>query len=246
MSVNAPSYEVHLDMFEGPLDLLLYLIRKNDLDVYDIPISEVTREYLSTLDLMKELNLETAGEFLVMASTLMQIKARLLLPSREGEAAEGPDPREELVARLLEYQKYKEAAKFLDTRADLFKDVFYRGAPDFPDSDKTLSIGMFALLSTVRDILAGAPDRGMVVTGEQFPVEENIRKILELLDARQTVTFRDIFQGETRKIAILSCFMALLELIKLQKIFVRQDGPYAEIYIFMRKPTADEENAHGN
>src|ERR1700704_4551384 len=115
--------DVRLENFAGPLDLLLFLIRKSDLDIYDIPIAEITQEYLSYLDVIKELNLETAGEFLVMASTLMQIKAQMLLPSPEGEASEGPDPREELISKLLEYQRYKEAASMLTLFNEKAKDV---------------------------------------------------------------------------------------------------------------------------
>src|SRR3982751_4578970 len=121
--------DVRLENFEGPLDLLLFLIRKNDLDIYDIPISQITQEYLSYLDLIKELDLEMAGEFLVMASTLMQIKAQMLLPSPEGEEAEGPDPRQELVNKLLEYQRYKEAAGLLTVYNEKAKDVYYRQVP---------------------------------------------------------------------------------------------------------------------
>jgi len=107
------AYQVKIDIFEGPLDLLLHLIQKNDLEIYDIPISEITAEYLRYVDILKELNLSLAGEFLVMAATLMQIKAHMLLPVEEGQGEEGPDPRAELVQRLLEYQKFKEAAKIL-------------------------------------------------------------------------------------------------------------------------------------
>src|SRR4029077_8190140 len=123
---TAAGLDVRLDNFEGPMDLLLYLVCKNDLDIYDIPISDITKEYLSYLDLMKELNLETAGEFLVMASTLMQIKAQLLLPSPEGEEADGPGPGADLVSKLLEYQRYKEAASLLSGFGEKAKDVFYR------------------------------------------------------------------------------------------------------------------------
>src|SRR5678810_252883 len=121
------SHEVHLDIYEGPLDLLLYLIRKNDLSIYDIPISQITSEYLAYIDLMKELKLDMAGEFLVMAASLMQIKARLLLPAPPAEQEEGPDPRAEIINRLLEYQRYKEAAKTLGSRLLSRKDVHYRG-----------------------------------------------------------------------------------------------------------------------
>src|SRR5205823_4610795 len=116
--------DVRLENFEGPLDLLLFLIRKEDLDIYDIPIAKITQEYLSYLDLIKELNLETAGEFLVMAATLMQIKSQMLLPSPEGETAEGPDPRAELINKLLEYQRYKEAASVLTVYNEKAKDIY--------------------------------------------------------------------------------------------------------------------------
>src|ERR1044072_4926377 len=109
-----PVVDVRLENFEGPLDLLLFLFKKNELDIYDIPIHNITQEYLSYLDVIKELNLEMAGEFLVMASTLMQVKSQMLLPSPEGEEAEGPDPREELMNKLLEYQRFKEAASMLN------------------------------------------------------------------------------------------------------------------------------------
>src|SRR5471030_1592807 len=113
MSEAPQQMDVSLDVFEGPLDLLLHLIKKNDLEISDIPIAQITQEYLSYIDLMKDLNLEMAGEFLVMASTLMQIKAQILLPSPESEPEEGPDPRTELMNKLLEYQRYKEAASVL-------------------------------------------------------------------------------------------------------------------------------------
>ncbi len=246
MTPVVKDYEVHLEMFEGPLDLLLFLIKKNDLDIYDIPISQITQEYLSYLDLMKDLNLEVAGEFLVLASTLMQIKARTLLPSQDSEE-EGPDPREELVAKLVEYQKYKEAAKFLEARAERFKDVFYRGSPHFSDEEKTLSIGVFDLLATLREVLDRAEEGGMEVAGEEFPIEDKMRKILHLLESRPYVFFKDIFQDERKRLAILTCFLALLELIKLQKVFARQDGPFAEILIYRKEAPASAEGGidHG-
>jgi segregation and condensation protein A len=135
MSSANPSMDVRLDNFEGPLDLLLYLIRKNDLDVYDIPISQITTEYLAYLDLLKDLNLEVAGEFLVMASTLMQIKAQLLLPSPEAIDESGPDPRSELVNKLLEYQRFKEASTILTGWNDKAKDVYYRHVPPSFDEE---------------------------------------------------------------------------------------------------------------
>src|SRR5437762_9764165 len=126
MSDTPQQMDVSLEIFEGPLDLLLHLIKKNDLEISDIPIAQITHEYLAYLDLMKDLDLETAGEFLVMASTLMQIKAQMLLPSPEVEPEEGPDPRTELINKLLEYQQYKEAANILGGYNEKAKDTFYR------------------------------------------------------------------------------------------------------------------------
>lgn len=232
----AKEYEVHLEMFEGPLDLLLFLIKKNDLEINDIPISQITQEYLSTLDLMKDLNLEVAGEFLVLASTLMQIKARTLLPSQDAEEDEGPDPRAELVAKLLEYQKFKEAARFLDRRGAEFSNVFYRGQPTFAEEEKSLNLRIFDLLDTLKEILERAEDKGMEITGEEFPIEERMQRILYLLESKSFVTFRDCFKDERKRLGILTCFMALLELIKLQKIFARQDFHFGEILIYKREP----------
>ncbi|MBI4347168.1 MAG: segregation/condensation protein A [Elusimicrobia bacterium] len=232
----AKEYEVHLEMFEGPLDLLLFLIKKNDLDVYDIPISQITQEYLSYLDMMKDLNLEVAGEFLVLASTLMQIKARTLLPSQDADEAEGPDPRAELVQKLLEYQKFKEAAKFLDRRGAEFSNVFYRGAPTFAEEEKSLNLRIFDLLDTLKEILERAEDKGIQVAGEEFPIEEKMQKILYLLEGKTHVTFRDVFKDERKRLGIMTCFMALLELIKLQKIFARQDFHFGEILVYKREP----------
>ncbi|MEK7745320.1 MAG: segregation/condensation protein A, partial [Elusimicrobiota bacterium] len=195
--MSAKTYEVHLEMFEGPLDLLLYLIRKSDLDIQNIPIAKITQEYLAYLDLMKELNLEVAGDFLVMAATLMQIKARALLPSQEGlDGVEtGPDPRAELVNKLQEYQKFKEAAGFLQKRADEWSDVFFRGAPTFAERDKSLNIRIFDILATLREVLDRAEAEGRVVTGEEYPIEQKMDKIMVMLSENAYVTLRDLFSG---------------------------------------------------
>jgi segregation and condensation protein A len=237
--------DVHLEMFEGPLDLLLFLIKKDDLDIYNIPISKITAEYLQYLELMKELNLDVAGEFLVLAATLMSIKAKTLLPSQEVEENEGPDPRAELVAKLVEYQKFKQAAAFLEKRADEFKDVFYRGVPTFDESEKSLSISTFDLMSALREVLDRAEDADKKeVLGEEFPIEEKIEKILALLQTRKgMVTWDEIFSGERKRRGIISCFLALLELTKLQKIFIRQDENFAKITIFKKEAPADAPSA---
>ena len=239
MTMNA-AYEVHLEIFEGPLDLLLYLIKKNDLQITDIPISQITQEYLSYLDLIRELNLEVAGDFLVMASTLMQIKSRSLLPSGPLEGEE--DPRTELVQKLLEYAKFKEAAKFFEARAEEFKNTFYRGTPVFKEDDKTLQVELFDLLSALKDVIERLPEESRVLKGEEFPIELKIEKILNLLDERGTVMFHEVFADERRRMGVVVCFMALLELIKMQRIAARQERAMGPILIFKRldaRPTEE-------
>lgn len=233
------AYEVQLEVFEGPLDLLLFLIKKDDLDVNNIPIAHITRQYLGYLDMMKELNLDLAGEFLVLASTLMAIKAKTLLPSNEApEGNEGPDPRAELVAKLVEYQKFKQAANFLEKRADEFADIYYRGTPTFSDQEKTLAITTFDLLAALKEVLDRAEDvEKKEVVGEEFPIEEKMEKILRILEAKPSIAFEELFVDERKRRGIIACFLALLELTKLQKIFFRQEVNFAKITIF--KKTAD-------
>lgn len=233
------SYQVHLEMFEGPLDLLLFLIKKDDLDINNIPISHITKEYLSCLDLMKELNLDLAGEFLVMAATLMAIKARTLLPSHGLETEEGPDPTAELARKLQEYQKFKQASAFLEKRAEEFKDVYYRGAPHFDDSEKSLNLSMLDLIDSLREILDRAEDDREEVHGEEYPIEEKMEKILFLLERAAFVPLEEIFADERKRKGVISCFLAMLELCKLQRIFVRQDGNFKQIMVYKKEAPAD-------
>ena len=231
--------DVHLEMFEGPLDLLLFLIKKEDLNIYDIPIAKITQEYLAYLDLMKDMNLDTAGEFLVLAATLMGIKARTLLPSQPEEGEEGPDPRAELVAKLLEYQKFKQAAKFLEAKGEEFKDVFFRGVPHFEEAEKSLNLGFFDLMSALREVLDRAEDKVREVSGEEFPIEEKISKILFLLEKKEMLAWDEIFADERKRKGILACFLAMLELVKLQKISIRQETQFAKIVIYKKHQPAE-------
>lgn len=226
------TYQVKIDIFEGPFDLLLHLIQKNDLDIYDIPISEITAEYLRYLDLLKELNLNLAGEFLVMASTLMQIKARTLLPTVAGEGeAEGPDPRAELIQKLLEYQKFKEAARTLSERFDLQKDRFYRGAPIFNKDEQILDVDLTQLLDAFQDVLATADTNVREILFEEIPVEVRIREILDVLETRDFVAFHDLFPAGSSRKAFVVTFLALLELIRLKQVRVTQTDNFGEIHI---------------
>ncbi|MBI4055882.1 MAG: segregation/condensation protein A [Elusimicrobia bacterium] len=229
--------DIHLEIFEGPLDLLLHLIKKNDLNIYDIPISQITQEYLEYLELMKDLNLEVAGDFLVMASTLLQIKAKMLLPTPPSEEEEGPDPRQELVERLLEYQKYKQAAHFLQGRYEQFKDIHYRETPRFKDEEKVLAVNLFELLEALKEALENAQRVPQEIAGEEFPIEEKVQKILFLLDKAPLITLREIFRGEYKRLGVIACFLALLELVKTGKIFCRQKELFGEVQIF-KKETA--------
>ncbi|OGR98210.1 MAG: hypothetical protein A2V88_00110 [Elusimicrobia bacterium RBG_16_66_12] len=235
-------YEVTLELFEGPLDLLLFLVKKDDLDIHNIPIAHITREYLAFLDLMKDLNLDVAGEFLVMAATLMAYKSRSLLPHQDvpAEGEDGPDPAAELAQKLLEYQKFKGASKFLSGRADEMSNVFFRGAPFFEESDKSPNLSLFELMDRLRVILDGAEDDSREVTGEEFPIEEKMEKILFLLSGKPMIEWEELFADERKRRGIIACFLAMLELTKLQKIFIRQDANFGKIRIFKKEASADD------
>lgn len=226
------SYLLHLDIFEGPMDLLLHLIKKNDMDIMDIPIAAITQEYLSYLDILQKMNLENAGEFLVMASTLLQIKARMLLPQPEEEKEEGPDPRAELVAKLIEYQKYKGAAVALGDKYTIQKDVFYRREPSFGDDEYILEASIFDLLGAFKNILARVKDEVKEIMYEDIPIEVKIREILAALEHKEYITFEDIFIGETRKAGFISAFLAMLELIRTKQISARQATTFGGIRIY--------------
>ncbi len=236
------TYKVKLDIFEGPLDLLLFLIRKNEIDIYDIPIVTIAQQYMEYIELMKALNLEIAGEFLVMAATLMHIKSRALLPELEDDAdnsEQGPDPLEELRRQLIEYQKYKDAAMALREKEILEKDVFTRSCfEEFPAKEAEQPIrgelSLYDLLSALKNILHknAGKDTLLQVTAEQISVKDKMQWILEVLQNNNTVTFDSLFVSSTTPMEIISTFLALLELIKLQAVRVLQHSPFGAIYIY--------------
>src|SRR5512139_1177110 len=178
------SYHVKLEIFEGPMDLLLHLIKKHELDIYDIPIAPITQQYLEYIDLMKSLDMEVAGEFLVMAATLTHIKSRMLLPPAETpDEDDGTDPRTELIRRLLEYKRFKDAAASLEQREHDRSLLFTREtemAPDLPPDDQPLlfDFHLFDLLAALRDVLAKTPDAGIEITPEAVSITEKISHIL--------------------------------------------------------------------
>ena len=220
---------VQLENFEGPLDLLLHLIKKNEVSVTDIPIATITEQYLATLDLMQTLNLDLAGEFLVMAATLIHIKSRMLLPAGDDETEdeeEGSDPREELIRRLLEYQRFKEAASELQQRDVLARDVFARSAgpaeTPVPVSFRELSV--FELLTAMRRVLDRLPqDDFHEVTLEKITVREKMTLLLERLHAHKQVLFESLFSEARSRMEVVVTFLAMLELVKIRAIRIFQE-----------------------
>lgn len=215
------SYQVKIEIFEGPMDLLLHLIRKHEIDIYDIPIAIITQQYLEYLELMKSLDIEVAGDFLVMASTLTHIKSRMLLPPSENAESdeEGSDPRAELVQRLLEYKRFKDAAMSLEEREALWSRVYTRSpaaAPDIPADDEPLlfDFHLFDLLSALKDVMSRVPDAPFEITPESVSITDKISHILERLEESDGVLFADLFVDSTSRMEVIVTFLALLELIK--------------------------------
>lgn len=225
---------IKIPVFEGPFDLLLHLIRENKIDIYDIPISLITGQYLDYLEMMKELNLEIAGDFLVMAATLIQIKSRMLLPpDEEVSTEEMEDPRRELVQRLLEYQRYKEAAVDFRIREEEWLKVYRRGPlSDEEGGEIYLSdLGIFDLLDAFRKILEKAPPDIVSITRETLTVRDRMSTIMEIIELREAVRFEDLFiEGITRMHLIIT-FVALLELIKLGLVRAYQERQFGNIWI---------------
>ena len=228
------STNFQLEIFEGPLDLLLHLIKKNEVNITDIPIATITEQYLATLELMQTLNLDMAGEFLVMAATLIHIKSRMLLPESDAETdeeEEDGDPREELMKRLLEYQRFKEAAGELGQRDVLTRDVFVRAtAPmEKPAPTAFRELSVFELLTALRRVLERLPkDEFHEVTLEKITVREKMTLVLERLRVDGQVMFESLFTDAGTRMAVIVTFLAMLELVKIRAIRIfqdRLDGP---------------------
>jgi len=229
-------YTFRLEGFEGPLDLLLHLIQKNELDIFNIPIAVITEQYLEYLQLMKVLNLDVAGEYLLMASTLLHIKSRMLLPKPSEGEEEEEDPRAELVRRLLEYQRYKQAAGELERRPMLDRDVFVRLIPEeleeIPEEEK-IEVNLFELLEAFRKILERARSEAVhEVALEPLSVEDKIQEILELLQRENRSTaFHRLFPEMASRRLIVVTLLAILELVKMKRIRIFQVAPFETIRI---------------
>ncbi len=225
-------YAVKLPVFEGPLDLLLHLIRQNEVDITDIPVARIAAQYLETIELMEELNLDVAAEYLVMAATLALIKSRMLLPDESQEEIEAFDPRADLVQRLLEYQRFKEAAETLSKRRLLGRDVWSVIGPPpekTPDSEREIEVGLFQLVAAFKSVLDNATSETFKheVETEQVTVRERMLVVMDLLESNESVEFMQIFKnaGEdeipTRSIFVAT-FLALLELARLSALRIYQ------------------------
>jgi len=235
--------KVKLEIFEGPLDLLLHLIKKNEIDIYDIPITVITQQYLEYLEMMKSLNLDVAGDFLLMAATLLHIKSKMLLPPAEDELGEEKeeaeeDPRAELVRRLLEYQRFKEAAAELAKGTLLDREVFTRQFFEeklLPEAEEVIigEVTLFDLLEAIKKVLKEIPlAEFQEITLDQLSIKEKIHQIMKEIWDRESLTFTDLFVSSSSRGEIIVTFLALLELLRLRMVKVFQADSFGPIRIF--------------
>ncbi|MFZ5640882.1 MAG: segregation and condensation protein A [Bacillota bacterium] len=248
------AYQIKLPVFEGPFDLLFHLIEKNEVDIYDIPIAKITEQYLEYLATMHMLDLEVASEFLVMAATLLSIKARMLLPKppvempdEDGEFA--ADPRDELVERLLDYKKFKQLADFLKEKEASQEKVYTRPNEEemfihlFSEENPLEGISLDNLLTALKDVLERAAEVELTgeITRDEVTIRDKMKEIMHRLFFQpKGIAFRDLFRMRATRVEIVVTFLGLLELIKLGKIRVYQSKNFGEIMIYSRLDKAAE------
>ena len=229
------SYRVKLNVFEGPLDLLLHLVKKNEVELPNLPIAEITDQYLAYLDLLKQLDLDIAGEYLVMAASLLYLKSRLLLPLEETpeEEEEGEDPRAELARQLLEYQRFKDAAETLIGREMLNRDVFIRPPmPVEPDGkdDVVYELSLGDLLDALQDVITRADSQeAHQIMLEQVSLRDRLCAVLDTLREKREVFFEQLFSQNSTRLQVLVTFLAVLELVRNRMIQVRQENHFGPI-----------------
>ena len=228
-------YKVDLEVFSGPLDLLLYLIRKEEVDIYDIPIARITSQYLRYINLMQTLNLEVAGEFVLMAATLIRIKTRLLLPRDESEPEE-EDPRDELIMALVEYKKYKETGEMLREKALLEEQNYIPPSPVGRIDgrvDLTPATTLFDLLTAFREVMAVSREELVhEVVPEEISIEDRIAAIMTHLQTDESATFVELFADLPRRIIAVVTFIAILELARTRRIRIMQAMPFSELRVY--------------
>lgn len=237
-------YRIKLSDFEGPLDLLLFFIKRDELDIYDIPIAKITKDFLEYLQYLQELDLDIAGEFIVTAAELMQIKVQMLLP-REGEGEEELDPRAELVRRLLDYKRYKEMAEQMQRMSNEQSKVYYRRnftsdpkiVEDPSEENLLRDVSLFDLIAAFKYVVDRMPRKHVhEINKPNVTIDEQIDYILNFFKEKSEATFVQIVSAMVEKIRIVVTFIALLELIKQKQIGVRQVDPYGEMVI-VKLPT---------
>jgi segregation and condensation protein A len=243
--------QISLDVFEGPLDLLLHLVRVNEYDIFDIPIAKIARQYNDYLDLLRELNLNVAGDYLVMSATLMRIKSRMLLPLEAvGEDGEEIDPREELVQQLLEYQRYKEAALEMLERPLLGRDVFARKFPsqelaDAQMDSSYLEVDIYQLLQALRSVIKNLPkDAVHQIQMGGVSIRERMSAILEMIGERRSLRFEELFAGAASRGDVIATFLAMLELVRQAMIKVTQIDQHGPIRIASLLSSGENADVH--
>jgi len=244
-----PGYQVKLPLFEGPLDLLLFLIQRDQIDIHDIPISRITEEYLGYLQFMRVLQLDVAAEFMVMAATLMSIKSQMLLPQpvQAGDLLE-VDPRQELIQRLLEYRLYKTAAQSLLECEHHARQIYTRPGETLPDEaeeeEELLDVSLFELISAFEQIIESEPEGTTHdVVLEEYTVKQRSDYILDLLNNDKKIAFRELIRSDARTTVMVVTFLALLELMRVHRVAVRQKQAFGEIWIYRLAISPDEEHS---
>lgn len=235
------TYSIKLPIFEGPFDLLLHLIRENKIDIYDIPISLITRQYLDYIEMMKEFNLEIAGDFLVMAATLIHIKSRMLLPVEETLDTEEPeDPRLELVQRLIEYQAFKDVALGLREKEDEWQFAFIRKEEEQKQGEEEelylFDINTFDLLTAFKKLLEKFPHDIEAISRETLTVKNKMSLIMEAIEKKDTLRFEELFEDAVTRAHLIITFVALLELLRLGLVRAYQEKDFSPIWI-IRNPS---------
>jgi len=230
--------EVVLPIFEGPLDLLLHLIKLNKIDIYDIPIALITKQYLEYIELMKEVDLNIASDFLLMAATLIYIKSRMLLPKQE--QFEEEDPRQELVEKLIEYQKFKEASQILRERYQVWSLAFPRKTSK-EEEFILQELSIFDLLTAFKKLFETSEPE-IYIPKEYIKIEDKIGQILDLLKIKKSIVFDELFKPGVSKIEIIVTFLALLELLKLRVIKAYQERPFGKILINLEEENGNRDN----
>jgi segregation and condensation protein A len=243
MEETPMNYEIKLDVFQGPLDLLLHLIEKEEIDIYNIPIATITAKYLEYLHTLQMLNLDGAGDFLVMAATLMQIKAKLLLPQNDTEsqtdAADEEDPRLELARKLLEYKKIKEAAVVLEEMEQEQLAVYTRIAGEFPDrlimrrEDTLKGLSVWDLFDAFKMVIDGMEVKQLksAIPKPEISIKQRMTEIMDRIAREKRISFKDIFGDVATKTGLITCFLAVLELLRLRKLAAYQEGIFSNIML---------------